>query len=67
MPSLTYFRLLREHGGDTFAALEHAARTIDHLASQVSVGMMRAGPKTDRAAKRYVEGYDVDSSEAPHG
>ncbi len=59
MPSFTYFRLLRENSGDLVAALEHAARTIDYLAAQVSVGAMRAGPRTDRAAKIYVEGLDV--------
>ncbi len=67
MPNFTFFRLLREAEGDAIAALEHASRTIDHLASQVSVGMMRAGPKTDRAAKRYVEGLDVSSHDSPNG
>ncbi len=67
MPSLTLFRLLKEHDGDTMRALEHAARTIDHLASQVSVGMMRAGPATDRAPKPRLVPLDVDKTDPPHG
>ncbi len=67
MPSLTLFRLLKEHDGDTMRALEHAARTIDHLASQVSVGMMRAGPPTDRQPKPRLVPLDVDRQDSPNG
>ncbi len=67
MPSLTLFRLLKEHGGDAMQALEHACRTIDHLAGQVSVGMMRAGPATDHTPKARIVPLDVDKTDPPHG
>ncbi len=63
----TFCRLIREANGDLKTALQLAAHTIDYLAGHVSVGAMRAGPKTDRAAKRYVEGLDVSDQDAPHG
>jgi hypothetical protein len=63
----TMDRLLREYGGDAARALEHACRTIDYLSGRASVGYMRAGPTTDRAAKRYVEGLDVSDQDSPHG
>ncbi len=67
MTSLTLPRLLKEHGGDPWLALEHAARTIDHLASQVSVGMMRAGQPTDHVPKPRLVPLDVDRSDSPNG
>ncbi len=67
MPSLTLFRLLKEHDGDTLKALEHAARTIDHLAGQVSVGMMRAGLPTAHTPKPRLVPLDVAKEDAPHG
>ncbi len=67
MPSLTLFRLLKEHSGDTMAALEHACRTIDHLASQVSVGLMRAGLPTEHVPKPRLVALDVDRQDSPNG
>ncbi len=67
MPSLTLFRLLKEHDGDAMQALEHACRTIDHLAGQVSVGMMRAGPATDHTPKPRLVPLDVDRQDSPNG
>jgi hypothetical protein len=63
----TMDRLLREHGGDAARALEHACRTIDYLSGRTSVGYMRAGPTTDRAAKQYVEGILLPDDDSPHG
>ncbi len=67
MPSLTLFRLLKEHSGNTMAALEHACRTIDHLAANVSVGMMRAGLPTDHTPKPRLVALDIDRQDSPNG
>ena len=67
MPSLTFFRLLKEHGGDATAALEVAARTIDYLASQVSIGAMRAGQPTAHVPKPRLVPLDVDRTDSPNG
>ncbi len=67
MPSLSYFRFLREADGDLARALEHACRSYDYVCGYVSVGLMRAGPATDHTPKARIVPLDVDRTDPPHG
>jgi len=59
-------RLLDEHGGDLAAALEHACRSLDYLASQASRGYMRALPVVPAIpGKARVEPLDVSTEQHP--
>ncbi len=71
MPAHSYSRFLDDAGGDMQTAYERLAWAYDDVVRYVSIGHMRAGPKTDRAAKRYVEGLDVPTErlerDSPNG
>lgn len=67
MPNRTYHRLLALHDGDMSLAYEHVCNAYEEVCCHVSVGKMRAGPATDRAAKQQIEGIDVDHTASPHG
>lgn len=62
----TMDRLLAEHEGDPVAALEHACRSLDYLASQASRGYMRALPVVPASpGKVRIEPLDVAREQHP--
>lgn len=59
-------RLVAEHGGDPWAALESVYASYIYLCSQASAGYMRAQPvKPGAAVKPRVEPLDVSSEQHP--
>ncbi len=67
MPAFSYFRFLRDAGGDLQTAYERLAWAYDDAVRHVSIGMMKAGPATDHTPKPRLVPLDVDRTDPPHG
>ncbi len=67
MPAFSYFRFLRDAGGDLQTAYERLAWAYDDAVRHVSIGHMRAGLPTDHTPKPRLVPLDVDRSDSPNG
>ncbi len=63
----SYLRFLGAADGDRERAFQIAVAAFDHLAANVSVGMMRAGLPSDHTPKPRLVPLDVAKEDAPHG